>query len=116
MSTNLENLENKIITKARENPQFKQQLLTNPKQVFEQELGQQLPNDIEVEVLQQTPHKLYIVLPMSIDELAQAYLSEEELEAVSGGTNPVVGWAVASGLTAGVNAVLNLTHAYRCFL
>jgi hypothetical protein len=116
MSTNPENLENKIITKARENPQFKQQLLTNPKQVFEQELGQQLPNDFEVEVLQQTPHKFYLVLPMSIDELAQAYLSEEELEAVSGGTGPAATWAVASGITAVANAVFNITHAYRCFL
>ncbi|MHC5828431.1 MAG: NHLP leader peptide family RiPP precursor, partial [Nostoc sp.] len=61
-------------------------LLSNAKAVFEEELGQKLPSDLEVQALQQSMKKLYLLLPIELDELARSQvLSEEELEAVAGG-------------------------------
>lgn len=102
-----ESIEKRIITRAKEDPEFKQHLLRNAKEVFEQELGQKLPESLEIVALQQSPQKLYITLPMTRDELAPE-LSEEELEAVSGGT--------VSAVTAVATVVGFLTTEYKCFL
>ncbi len=79
-------IEEQAIAKAREDATFKQQLLSNPKATLEQELGQPLPDSLEIEVVQQTTHKLYMVLPLEQDQIQKQELSERELEAVSGGT------------------------------
>lgn len=108
--TQQETIETKIINRAKEDPEFKQQLLTNAKVVFEQELGQKLPEKFEIQALQQSTQKLYILLPMSRDEVPPE-LSEAELEAVSGG-NP----AVVAAATAVSAVVVGLTEEYNCFL
>ncbi len=106
-----ESIEVRILDRAKEDPEFKQRLLTNAKDVFEQELGQKLPESLEIEALQQSPQKLYVLLPMNRDEVAPE-LSEEELEAVSGGSS-----AACVGAVAGVSAVvIGLTENYNCFL
>ncbi len=105
-----QDIEFQIISKSKEDATFKQQLLSNPKATLEQELGQPLPEDLEIEVVQQTPHKLYIVLPLEMDQLAQAQaqeLSEEELEAVSGGS----GLACTIALT---QLALAATKEFNC--
>ena len=102
-----EGLETRVIAKAKEDPEYKQRLLRNAKEVFEQELGQQLPESLEIVALQQSSQKLYVLLPMSRDEVAPE-LSEEELEAVSGGT--------VAAVTAVATVVGLLTTEYKCFL
>ncbi len=78
--------EKRIIDKAQADATYKQRLLSTPKAVFEEELGQKLPADLEVETLQQSKKKLYLLLPAQLDEVARSQvLSEEELEAVAGG-------------------------------
>lgn len=108
-----QNIETRVLSKAKEDPEFNQRLLINAKEVFEQELGQRLPESLQIEALQQSPQKLYILLPMAWDELAQSQmLSEEELEAVSGGGSP----AVVSAVTAVSKLVVDLTGEYNCLL
>jgi hypothetical protein len=87
-----QDLEVQAIAKAKEDPAFKQLLLTNPKAAIEQEIGQTLPANLEIEVVQQTKHKLYMILPLEKDEIQTQELSDRELEAVSGGT----GWSCVS--------------------
>ncbi|MEH1875140.1 NHLP leader peptide family RiPP precursor [Nostoc sp.] len=83
---NPQEFEKRIIDKAQTDATYKQRLLSNAKAVFEEELGQKLPADLEVQALQQSMKKLYLLLPMQVDELARnQVLSEEELEAVAGG-------------------------------
>lgn len=82
--------EQQIIMKSLEDASFRQQLKANPKAVLSQELGGQLPADVTIEVLEETPNKLYLVLPpMPVEE----ELSDEQLEAVAGGGC----WIGASG-------------------
>lgn len=79
--------EHKLIGRAWEDEAFKQELLSNPKAVFEKESGQKLPKEVEIEVLQETPNKVYLVFPNNpvSDVAAEEELSEEALEAVAGG-------------------------------
>jgi hypothetical protein len=64
-------------------------LTTDPKAVIAEELAQMengitIADDIEVEVLAETPHKRYLVLPMT-PAVEEGPLSADELEAVAGG-------------------------------
>lgn len=79
-------VEQALIRKSLQDESFRGRLLADPKGTIEQELGKQLPANLEVRVLEETPDTLYLVLPpagttgRSSDEL-----SEVELEAVAGG-------------------------------
>jgi hypothetical protein len=89
-------LEAKLIEKAMADEAFKRELMSNPKAAIAKELGQELPAELEFEVLEQTPTKLYLVLPMSESEASPSEeLAEEQLEAVAGGLRlPVPGLPV----------------------
>ena len=80
-------LEAKLIEKAMADEAFKRELMSNPKAAIAKELGQELPAELEFEVLEQTPTKLYLVLPMSesAENSPNEELAEEQLEAVAGG-------------------------------
>jgi hypothetical protein len=69
-----------LIKNAAENPEFKEKLINNPKEVVEKRLNYKLPENFEIAVHEDTPMKLNIVLPLD-----SAELSEVELAAVSGG-------------------------------
>ncbi|MEH1875141.1 NHLP leader peptide family RiPP precursor [Nostoc sp.] len=85
-SFNPEDLKKRIIDKAQADPSYKQRLLSNAKAVFEEELGQKLPADLEIQALQQSMKKIYLLLPIELDELVRSQvLSEEQLEAIAGG-------------------------------
>ncbi len=78
-------LETRVITRALQDESFKQQLLSGSvaaKAAIEQEIGQKLPQDLQVKVIEETANVSYVVLPKmpSTDEL-----SEDELETVAGG-------------------------------
>ncbi|KYC43076.1 hypothetical protein WA1_13320 [Scytonema hofmannii PCC 7110] len=83
---NPQTLEERIITKAMEDPAYKQRLISNAKAVVEEELGDKLGENITIEVLQQSAKNLYLLLPADIDEMIRdGLISQEELEVVAGG-------------------------------
>jgi hypothetical protein len=96
--TNRKEIEKQIAIKALENSEFRQQLITNPKAILSQELGKQLPDDITVEVVEETNKKIYLVIP---SEVVSEELSEEQLEAVAGGNWIVVGGSGCVGFVTG---------------
>ncbi|MBD2207952.1 NHLP leader peptide family natural product precursor [Calothrix sp. FACHB-1219] len=102
MSTNSEALnpqqiQERVIAKAMEDSLYKQRLLNDTKAVLEEELGEKLPEDLTVQILQQSPKNLYLLLPIDIDELVRdGILSESELESVAGGWVITVGVGVAT--------------------
>ena len=84
--------ERNLAIRAHEDEEFKQRLLTDPKSIYEEELGTQIPESFEVRVIEEEPNSLFMVLPRKSEEpSAEGELSEEALEAIAGG-----GWAVAS--------------------
>ncbi|MBO3458657.1 NHLP leader peptide family RiPP precursor [Aetokthonos hydrillicola Thurmond2011] len=80
-------IEAHIIAQAWKDNAYKQELLNNSKTVIEQEFGVQIPDDIKVNVLEENPTTLYFVLPVR-PEISGQELSDEQLEAIAGGTTP----------------------------
>jgi hypothetical protein len=77
-------IEARIIANAWKDEAYKQELLTNPKAVIEREFGVQLPEEVNVQVLEENSTSLYFVLPM-LPVMPGSELNQEELEAVAGG-------------------------------
>jgi hypothetical protein len=75
---------------------FRQRLLENPKAVVEQELGTRLPEGVRVRAVGETAETIYLVLPSAppADECGE--LSDQELETVAGGWDPLGGTASCS--------------------
>lgn len=93
--------ERKLIERSWEDETFKQELLSNPKAVYARESGQELPQELEIEVLQETANKVYLVFPSNPAPAITdgEELSEEALETVAGGgcirhtrTQGCIGW------------------------
>jgi hypothetical protein len=87
MTQQPKDLEALLISKAMADEAFKSELISNPKAVIAREIGQELPEGVEIEVLESTPKKLYLVLPLKVEseEIPTEELSDKELESVAGG-------------------------------
>ena len=70
-----------IMARAADDPQFRQQLKSDPRGTLERELGGSLPDDVQVSVLEETPKQAYLVLPPE----GSKELTSEELAGVAGG-------------------------------
>ena len=83
-TSNRDALTGRIVDRATRDPQFRQNLLQDPKRTVEQELGVSIPENIEIRVVEETPSTLYLVLPAQSIRAGQE-LSDQELEQVAGG-------------------------------
>jgi hypothetical protein len=88
-------IEAHIIAQAWKDENYKQELLNNPKSIFEKEFGIKLSSQKKIEVLEEKPNTFYFVLPISPD-LSKAELSDEELEVIAGGIFGGLGDAVTA--------------------
>ena len=81
--------ERTIVQRSIEDEDFRQRLLDDPKGTLEQELGSGLPEGVEVRVVEESTDTIYLVLP-SASALGDqgSSLSDQELDAVSGGVEP----------------------------
>jgi hypothetical protein len=96
-----QDLQARLIAKAWEDESFKKALLSEPKSAIEEELGVELPDGLEIQVVEETATRICLVLPAPPEQLPDAQLAEEQLEAVAGGvagarmrvayTTPVLG-------------------------
>jgi hypothetical protein len=84
-------LEAQLIDRAMKDELFREELVRDPKGVFARELGITVPEHINVEVVEERPTTVYLVLPPT-PASAGAELSDQELEAVAGG-----GWSEDTG-------------------
>ncbi len=80
-----QDIEAHMIAQAWKDDAYKQELLSNSKAVIEREFGVQLPAKVNVHVMEEDSTNLYFVLP-SRPNLSNTELSDEQLEAVAGGS------------------------------
>ena len=79
--------ERRLINRSLQEEDFRQQLLSEPNAILEQDLGRRLPESIEVRVVQESQDTIYLVLPSRKAAVAQgSELSDQDLENVSGGS------------------------------
>ncbi len=83
----LREVEARLVGRAWEDEAFKQALLHNPRAAIQNATGLQLPDDINIKVLEETPDTLYLVLPADplSQESAEGELSDAALAMVAGG-------------------------------
>ena len=94
-------IESHLVAKTWKDDSFKQQLLANPKATIEQEFGVQLPEALNIRIMQENAETLYITLPTR-PSVNEDKLSEKELETVAGGITPAT--PVTIGATAAGSA------------
>ncbi|MEL7061408.1 MAG: NHLP leader peptide family RiPP precursor [Acidobacteriota bacterium] len=95
-----------VITKnAATDDQYRNKLLADPKEVLEKHLQRDLPDWLQVEVVQEQANKIYLVAPhVPSDEL-----SDDDLEMVAGGKGEMVGGDVECRNNYGAfNSVVNI--------
>ena len=76
----------RLLQRSMEDEDFRQKLLDDPKGALEQELGDQLPESMEVRAVEESADTIYLVLPSASavgDEGGE--ISDEALEEVAGG-------------------------------
>ena len=107
---NRSEFQNKLVVRAYDDETFRQELMSDPKSVYEREMGISIPDSFKIEVVEEKPNTIYMVLPQKTEESqVEGELSDEALEAVAGGANwfigsrkhggkkPTADWAVAWG-------------------
>ena len=84
-------LEKTLISEAWSNPNFRDQLVNNPKKVFSEILGTEIPDTLEINVVEESSNSFTLVIPESpLAEEASEELTDEALEAVAGGGDWVI--------------------------
>jgi hypothetical protein len=78
-------IERTLVQRSMEDDSFRQRLLDDPKATVEQELGRKLPESMEVRAVEETADTIYLVLPSASAVGEGEEISDEALEAVSGG-------------------------------
>ena len=78
-------IEDRIAAEAWKNPQFKKELLENPRAAIMKHLNINLPDHVEISVVEETPKHITLVLPVNPAETGSE-LTLEALDAVAGGT------------------------------
>ena len=101
-------IEESIIKQASESADFRSRLISDPRGVVESELGQKLPEALDIEVLEETSNKIFLRLPRVVstgDELA-----DEDLEMVAGGKSSSKDTVTCAGAAAGGFTSKNEIH------
>jgi hypothetical protein len=64
-------LEARVVARAQSSPEFRELLLADPRAALAQELGVDLPERLEVQVVQERPDALCIVLPVDLSGMGR---------------------------------------------
>lgn len=99
-----------IVARAWKEPDYRKRLLADPKSVVQEELanlykGAALPPAMKVQVHEEGPNDVHLVLPRNPQEFTPQELSDEDLDNVAGGTG--IGVVIAAVVAGVVNTAGN---------
>jgi len=84
-SGRMSQIERQVIAQALIDPAFRDRLMADPKAVMA-EKGLEIPADIQINVVKETPNTYYLVLPaLDLPQSGPGSLTDAQLEAVVGG-------------------------------
>lgn len=88
-------LEARIMIRASRDSEFRKILSDNPREAYEQELGESIPEDINIQVLDSSNTMGNLLIPANLDLEDAAEMSEEEFEDLVGlGKIPITPTAI----------------------
>ncbi len=79
-------VEDRLTSRAVSDPAFRRHLLDDPHAAVHDELGVAVPSEVTITVLQETPSRLYLVLPATLGSSDSDELSDAELGLIAGGS------------------------------
>jgi hypothetical protein len=79
-------IQQQLVARAMKDEAFRERLLSSPKETLERELGIMVPTGVTIQVHQDTPSMLHLVLPTKQSSGEMQELSDAELEQVAGGS------------------------------
>ena len=86
-SGRMSQIERQVIAQALVDPAFRDRLMADPKAVMA-EKGLEIPADIQINVVKETPNTYYLVLPaLDLPQSGRGSLTDAQLEAVVGGAS-----------------------------
>jgi hypothetical protein len=92
-STAKRDLEVALVEKCWKDPDFKKQVLADPKGMLERHLGKTLPAGLKIFVHEESAETLHFSLPPAPTNISE--LSDEDLDKVAGGTELFVVFPIA---------------------
>lgn len=100
-----QSIEQEIRVKSLKDSEFRQHLLENPKSAIEAAMGVNIPETLNIKVIEESANHLVLTVPPALSDGGNE-LSEEQLEAVAGGVTPV---ALAGATIIAANASSEIT-------
>ena len=78
-------IETALIEKCWKDPEFKKQVVSDPKGMLERQTGQKLPPQVKIFVHEEDANTLHLSIPPAPSNLTE--LSDEDLQKIAGGVN-----------------------------
>ncbi|MEI6435428.1 MAG: NHLP leader peptide family RiPP precursor [Bacteroidota bacterium] len=94
-------IEQHLIEKALKDETFRKQLMENPNETIELEIGMKLPMTIKIRILEEDARTAYLILPQTTLNSNEEELTEADLATVSGGYGEVSLSTICISCTAG---------------
>ena len=78
--------ESRLVLKSWEDDAFRKEFIANPKKMLEKELGQPVPENVEIRALEETGNRIYFIIPQKpAAPTTQEALTEEALSEIAAG-------------------------------